>query len=630
MLMHDGSVTVVSKETEMVSFDLSRRDLLRATAASAITMTGSVESATTGSLVLADGDFWTNDTRQPTVRAVGIRDGLIVATGDVGSVRRRLPSAEVIDMKGATIVPGLIDSHTHVVRGGRSYTAELRWDGVTSLERGLSMITEQARRTPKGQWIRVIGSWSPYQFTERRLPTPDELSRAAPDTPVFVCFLYSRGYLNRAGVAAVGLTDVIAADAPTGARYDLRSEGAVIYADPNPALLYALIAKLPPLSPADQIASTRSFFRELNRFGITGVVDAGGGGHSFPDDYHVAEKLAIDGELPLRISYDLFPQRAGRELEDFTAWTRDYKTNRNLAAQLEHGFEIEGAGEYLTTSAGDFENFLAVRPDLDSRPGWRAELTAVTRKLLQSRWRMRIHATYNESITHILDVFEAAHAAERAAGRPGFTQLRWAIDHAETIDRKNIQRVKRLGGGISVQNRMAFAGEYFAERYGSEAASSAPPLRDILDAGVPMGGGTDATRVSGFNPWLAIQWLVTGATLGGTVLMSERHRLTRAEALRAWTSGSAWFAGEDSLKGSIAPGRYADLAVLSDNVFKAAPERIGRVESVMTMTAGRIVYAAGEFRNLAPAPLVVSPTWSPVATYGGYQAIPPQRSSAQF
>jgi hypothetical protein len=182
----------------------------------------------------------------------------------------------VIDAGGHTVIPGLNDSHTHVVRGGRFYNLELRWDGVESLQRGLAMIREQAERTPEGQWVRVIGGWSPYQFKERRMPTVKELNEAAPDTPTFVLFLYSQGRLNRAAVEALGLTK--GTKAPEGGRFEFVDGGAILHAEPNPLILYQMIAKPPQLSPEDQVNSTLHFYRELNRLGMTSAVDAGGGG----------------------------------------------------------------------------------------------------------------------------------------------------------------------------------------------------------------------------------------------------------------------------------------------------------------------------------------------------------------
>ena len=232
---------------------------------------------------------------------------------------------------------------------------------------------------------------------------------------------------------------------------------------------------------------------------------------------------------------------------------------------------------------------------------------------------MRIHATYGESISSILDVFEAAHQAEVAEGRSGFWGIRWAIDHAETVRPEELQRIRALGGGIAVQNRMAYAGEFFAERYGREAAATAPPIRDMIEMGIPVGVGTDATRVASYNPWIALWWLVTGKTVGGTALRDERNLLSRAEALQLYTVGSAWFSGEEAVKGRLAPGQFADLAVLTEDYFTIPEDRIAALESVLTVTGGRIVHGAGDYASLAPALPKIELAWSPVAHYGGWQ-----------
>ena len=236
----------------------------------------------------------------------------------------------------------------------------------------------------------------------------------------------------------------------------------------------------------------------------------------------------------------------------------------------------------------------------------------MTRVLAKHQWPIRIHATYNESISRMLDVFEPVFK------ETGY-KARWCIDHAETITSQNIARIKAMGGGIAVQNRMAFAGEIFAERYGKEAAASAPPLRQMLDAGIPLGAGTDATRVSSHNPWLSLYWMVTGKTVGGTQLASPENRLTREEALRLYTVGSAWFSGEETVKGRIAPGQLADFAVLSSDYFKVPEEQIRNIESSLTVMNGEVVFAAEPFAKFAPPPLPpVQPDWSPVARFGGY------------
>jgi predicted amidohydrolase YtcJ len=562
-------------------------------------------------LIVVNAKVTTLDAAKPVATALAVRDGALVAVGSEEEVKGlRGQGTRVVDAGGRRVIPGLNDSHLHAVRGGRFYNLELRWDGVDSLERGLRMVAEQAGRTPKGHWVRVIGAWSPYQFRERRMPTIAELNRAAPDTPVFVLFLYSQGLLNRAGVEALGLTT--ASEAPEGGRFEfVEGGGAILHAEPSPAILYTTIAKLPQLSPDDIVNSTRHFYRELNRFGLTSAVDAGGGGHIYPADYEATKSLAARSPLPLRISYYLFAQRAGSELHDFETWTVSEQMAFDIAtANLNH-YALEGGGENLVWSAGDYENFLAARPELKAK--MEGELAAVTKVLARSEWPIRIHATYDESISRVLDVFEPIFQ------ETGY-RARWCIDHAETVSAKNIARIKALGGGIAIQDRMAFAGEIFADRYGKEAAQGAPPLRQLLDAGIPVGAGTDATRVSSHNPWLSLAWMVTGRTVGGTRLLSEANRLTREEALRLYTVGSAWFSGDEEVKGRLAPGQYADFAILSADYMTVPEDRISAIESVLTVTGGDIVYAVAPFADFAPAPLpAVSPAWSPVAVYGGYQ-----------
>jgi len=563
-------------------------------------------------LIVHNAVITTQNPGQPLAQAVAIKDGLIFKVGENSAILNlKDAKTRIIDAGGKRLIPGLNDSHLHAVRGGRFYNLELRWEGVPSLQEGLAMIREQARHTPKGQWIRVIGGWSPYQFREKRLPTVAELDAAAPDTPVFVLFLYSRGFLNHAGLKALNIT--ASTQAPAGSRYELGADGepsGVLIADPSPVILYQTIARLPGLNEADQINSSRQFYRELNRFGITSVIDAGGGGHEYPKDYAGSLGLAESGELPMRVSYYLFPQHPGHEINEFENWMKQTVPGRSQHADLMHGYETEGGGEFITWKAGDYENFMAPRPTQAS--DMESGLDTTLRLLITNRWPFRIHATYGESVERILNVLENINREIPLDG------LRWAIDHAETVSVQNIARIKALGGGIAIQSRMAFAGEYFKQRYGAEASASAPPLGAMLRQELPLGAGTDATRVSSYNPWVALAWMVTGKSVGGEQLLSEDNRLSRADALRLYTLGSAWFSNEETVKGRIAPGQFADLALLSEDYFSVPDERIGAIESVLTVVGGKITYGAGSFAMLAPPPIAATPAWSPVNRFGGH------------
>jgi len=541
------------------------------------------------------------------VEAVAIQGGKISATGKSDEILRlRGPATRVIDAKGRTVIPGLNDSHMHPIRGGLNYNMELRWDGVPSLADALWMLKEQAARTPPPQWVRVVGGWTEFQFAERRMPTLDEINAVAPDTPVFVLHLYDRAFLNGAAVRAVGYTKDTPPPPAGEIQYDSKGNPTgLLIAKPNANILYSTLAKGPKLSPADQMNSTRHFMRELNRFGITSAIDAGGGFQNYPDDYAVVSELHKRGEATVRLAYNLFTQKPKGELSDFQKWTKMTKLGEG-----DDFYRMNGAGEMLVFSAADFEDFLQPRPDM--APVMESELKAVIRHLVENRWPFRLHATYNETIERALNVYEEVNR------EVPFDGLHWFFDHCETISDRNLERVKALGGGIAVQNRMAFQGEYFVERYGAQQAKRTPPIRRMLEFGIPVGAGTDATRVSSYNPFLSLYWLVTGKTVGGLSLYPEGNRFDREEALRLYTLGSSWFSTEDGKKGAIAPSQLADLAVLSADYFSIPEEQIKHLESVLTIVGGKVVYATAEFSKLAPPELPVSPDWSPVKEYGGY------------
>ncbi|MTH34338.1 amidohydrolase family protein [Paracoccus limosus] len=557
-------------------------------------------------LIIVNAKVTTLDRQNPAAEAVAIRDGTFLAVGSEAEVRAAAPKASVIDAGGRRLIPGLIDSHTHVIRGGLNYNMELRWDGVPSLAEAMRMLKEQVERTPAPQWVRVVGGFTELQFAEMRLPTIDELNAVAPDTPVFILHLYDRALLNAAALRVVGY-DRSTPNPPGGEilRDTAGNPTGLLLARPNATILYATLAKGPKLDPDYALNSSRHFMRELNGLGVTSVIDAGGGFQNYPDDYQIIEKLHADGQMSVRISYNLFTQKPKEELADFAGWVKQVSPG-----QGDDTYRHNGAGEMLVYSAADFEDFRVERPEMP--PNMEADLEPVIRLLAENRWPWRLHATYDQTIDRALNVFEKVNRDVPLTG------INWFFDHAETISERNIDRIAALGGGIAVQHRMMYQGEYFIERYGAKAAENTPPIRKMIEAGVPVGAGTDATRVASYNPWVSLSWLVTSTTLGGTRLYPAANRLDRETALRLWTVDNTWFSNEQGKKGQIKPGQLADLALLSDDYFAIPEDQIVHLRAVLTVLGGKVVHGEGGFGPLAPALPAPMPDWSPVARFGGY------------
>lgn len=561
-------------------------------------------------LVLFNGRITTLDRKRPVASAAAVRGGRFAAVGDDAAIlATAAPDTRRIDLRRRCVLPGLIDNHTHVVRGGLNFNMELRWDGVTSLADAMDMLRRQVAVTPPPQWVRVIGGFTEHQFVEKRLPTLDEINAAAPDTPVFLLHLYDRALLNGAALRAVGY-DRDTPNPPGGEiQRDARGNPTgLLLARPNAGILYATLARGPKLPFDYQINSTRHFMRELNRLGITGVIDAGGGFQNYPEDYEVIRQLAAAGQMTVRLAYNLFTQKPKQEKADFLAWTRSVAYR-----QGDDYFRHNGAGEMLVFSAADFEDFREPRPDMAAT--MEDDLEEVVRILAENRWPWRLHATYDETISRALDVFETV-----ARDIP-FDGLHWIFDHAETISDRSIDRVAALGGGIATQHRMAYQGEYFVERYGAAAAAATPPIARMLESGVPVSAGTDATRVASYNPWVSLAWMVTGRTVGGTTLTPPRNRLDRETALRMWTEKVAWFCNDEGRRGRIEPGYLADL-IVPDRDYFSVPERdISHLVSELTMVGGKVVWGAGDFAALDENPVPPAmPDWSPVRRFGGYGA----------
>lgn len=561
----------------------------------------------TADIIFYNGQFKGVGTFDKKISAVAIKDKHFLKFGsDQEILSLKNDATKTIDLKQKIVIPGLNDSHIHLIRGGLNFNMELRWDGITNLSDALFMLKEQAERTPAPQWVRVVGGWTEFQFKEKRMPTLDEINSVSKNTPVFILHLYDSALLNKAALKAIGYDKNTKAMPGTTIQHDRDGNPTgMLIATPNASILYSALARGPKLNKDDQVNSTLHFMRELNRLGITSIVDAGGGFQNYPEDYEIINQLNNEKKLTVRIAYNLFTQKPQHELEDFQHWTQT-----TTYQQGNDYYRHNGAGEMLVFSAADFEDFLQPRPELP--PEMESQLEPVVKLLAKNQWPFRLHATYDESISRALNIYEKINK------EIPINNLNWFFDHAETISDHSIERVQKLGGGIAIQNRMAFQGEYFIGRYGKEQTLRTPPINKILAAGIPVGLGTDATRVSSYNPWLSLYWATTGKTVGGTSLYDENNILSREKALELYTKGSAWFSKEQNKKGSFVTGQLADFAVLSKDFFSIPDEEIKDLYSVMTVVGGEIVHAADEFANYNPPLPPVSPAWSPIKYYGTY------------
>jgi predicted amidohydrolase YtcJ len=557
--------------------------------------------------IIENAKIITLDAKTPRAQAIAIAGDKVVGVGARRDLERiKSPSTKIIDAGGRTIVPGLNDAHTHFIRGGLTYSQEVRWDGVPSLALALRMLREQAQRTPAPHWVQVVGGWTPYQFKEKRLPTLDEINAACGDVPCFVMHLYDRALINKAGLRALGWNR----DTPDPmggliARTGNGEPTGLLIATTSLISLLGVFAKIPKLFADDQIISTRHMMRELNRLGVTSLIDAGGGGQNYPEHYQAIAKLAADKALTVRIGYTLMAQRPGREIEDYKGWLSQAKLY-----QGDDYFRLCGAGEYTVWAAGDVTNF--AKDPLPQPPIMEEKLAEVLTFVVSKGWPFRMHASFDFTAQRILGVVEKVHKETPV------DQLRWGLEHCEGMTSRTLERLQALGGSLGLQNRMSADGEAYVAKWGKEAAEDAPAFGRIKQMGVPFALGTDGNRAASHNPWVGIQWLVTGKTQGGLRHAADRNLMSREEALRAYSAAGAWMSHEEDKKGTLSVGKWADLAVLSGDYLAVPEDRISQLSSVLTMVGGKVVYGEGKYASVAPPTLKVSPDWLPISRYPGY------------
>ncbi len=531
--------------------------------------------------ILVNGKVVTLDDASSIVQAIAIHDGKVLAVGSNEDIRKRADArTNIIDLGGRTVVPGLMDSHIHALRAGLTYSIELSWIGVPSLAKGLDLIHEAAHTSPPGAWIKIGGGWTELQFPEKRGPTIEELVAAAPDRPVYVQRLYNTAWITPAGIKLMKLTPDT--EIPSGkAEKDANGNLTGVFTGLNRTFNF-FTAKIPGPSFSDQIAGTRKYFRELNRLGMTAINDFPGGG-MFPEDFRAIQTLWSKGEMALRVAFHI-SSNSQHTLDDFKSLT--VFTPMNFGDDM---LRYRGIGESLTQ--GIYDGSTVGLPYNPSAKDWE-EFCAVAKWAADHGINVHQHAASDRAAAKILDCFEAVNKELPIAG------LRWQIAHIENASDETLRRMKALNMGWAVQDRLVYSGQIVLKVLGPEASKRAPPIKTALKMGLHVAAGTDSDQVAPYNPFVSIRWLLDGKVIDGTPMRGPQESPNREEALRLYSLNSAWFTFDESKRGSLEPGKYADLAVLSDDYLTVPVEKVGELHSLLTLVGGKAVYGEGPFAAL--------------------------------
>jgi len=557
------------------------RTLLTAAAIAASMLLPVAAQAQPADLVVTNAKIATLDTAGTMAQAIAVRDGRIVAVGSAAQMGPfTSPGTRTVDAGGRTVVPGLIDSHMHAVRAALSYSTEVNWIGAGTIAEAMARIRTAAANARPGGWLIVAGGWTEQQFAERRRPTLAELQEAAPNNPVYVQLFYEAVVMTPKALEALG---VAPGTLPAGMKPV--PDGAPGWMSGDIVGISALFDKLPKPTYDDNVAGTRAFFTELNRLGITGLVDPGGFSIA-PSQYAALFQLWREKALTLRVAYSVFAQKPGAELQEF----------RDLTQMLPMGFgddmlKFNGLGERVTLAMYN-NNF----PDEAAK----AKFYELVKWAAQRKLAVTIHWQENGSVDHLLGLYEKLNA------EVPIRDLRWSIAHLDDASPETLARMKALGIGWTMQDAMYFQGDRALAVRG-DAARRMPPIGTALRAGVNIGAGTDAHRVASYNPFVALQWMLDGKTVSGKTMRGADETPTREQALRLYTQGSAWFSFDEGRRGTLEVGKLADFAVLDQDFFSVPLERIGKTTSLMTVVGGRVVYAARPFAAAAGASVASAP-----------------------
>jgi len=534
-------------------------------------------SAETADTILFNGKVVTVDKDFSVREAIAISSGRVLATGSSSAMKKLAGDhARLIDLGGHTVIPGLTDGHIHGIRAALTFGTEVNWIGVPTLKEALDRIRQAAKTQQPGSWIIVAGGWTEEQFAEKRRPTPREIAEAAPDNPVYIQHLYDWLLLSPKAMEVLNIKDD--SDVTPGGKLERDADNkptGVINANGN--ALGKIFDKLPKPTLAQQIDGSKKFFREMNSLGITGIVD-GGGVSMYPANYQAAFKLWHDKELSVRVAYHLCAPKPGSELADLQNLTQ--LLPQNFGDAMLH---FNGPGEIL---------IWADWTDGDITPDGKAKLAELLRWAASKGYSIQLHWNPDRTVHDLLDVIEDINKDYPVRN------LRWSVLHLYNASDDSLKRIQKLGLIWGVQDGLYFGGERLQKEVGVEAAKEMPHIVTAMKMGIVVTGGTDAHRVSSYNPFVSLQWYLDGTTIGGVKTRGEAEAPSRRQALEMYTRNTAYAANDDDKRGTLEPGKFADLAVLSADYLTAPVKEIGKIKSLLTMVGGNVVYAAAPFANL--------------------------------
>ena len=465
-----------------------------------MSLAATTASAQTADTVLFNGKILTVDKDFSIRQALAIEQGRILATGTSAAMKKLAGgNAKLIDLGGRTVIPGLTDGHIHGIRAALTFGTEVNWIGVPTLKEALEKIRQAAKDQKPGSWIVVAGGWTEEQFAEKRRPTPAEVTTAAPDNPVYIQHLYDWLLLTPKAMDALNIRDEPGRDTrrQAGARRRDKPTGVIIA---NGNALGKIFDKLPKPTLEQQLDGSKKFFREMNSLGITGIVD-GGGVSMYPASYQAVFKLWHDKQLTVRVAYHLCSPKPGSELAD----------QQNLTQLLPPGFgdsmlHFNGPGEIL---------IWADWTDGDITPDGKAKLAELLRWAASKGYTIQLHWNPDRTVHDLLDVVEDIDRDYPVR------DLRWTVLHLYNASEDSLKRMKALGLVWGVQDGLYFGGERLQKEVGADQARMMPRIVTALKLGLTVAAGTDAHRVSSYNPFVSLQWYLDGTTIGGTKTRSD-------------------------------------------------------------------------------------------------------------